>query len=252
MIMARGTLFRRLAQASVLAVVASFGAAGEARANLILQYFEGPSIPPSFKPFRTTVNGAGTVTTFDSTPIEVKINLPTLGVNGLIGYMKFENVHSVGVNHYSPLDPDMIAYEQDFVGVIKFSKVNTFTGAGNNILTATFTNPGPPKDSVPASFTESNPTTAGIAASSSFHPDTLIFTSDILTNLIVGTEDMSLALNSLEPPSSGTTATTRAFKANGSGNFGADLSPVPEPSTLVGAALAGLVALGLRRRRTVA
>ena len=240
----RRNAFSHLAKAAVFAVAVAFGAAGQARADLILQYFEGPSIPPSAKPFVLTTNSpTNTISTFSSTPIEVKINLPTLGLSNIIGFMQFQGVSSVG--NISVFGSNLF---QNFTGTVRFNSNSTFTGI--NYLTAIFTDPGP--DSVPAVLNSSTPTTGSLSASSAINTDTLSFTSDVLSNIIHGTEDMSLAFNNIEPPSGAIGTTFRPFKANGSGTFGAEFEVVPEPSTLLGATIAGLIAFRLRRRRTVA
>lgn len=245
----RRNMFRHFAKAAVFAVVAACAAAGQARAELILQYFEGPANPPASKPFVLTTNApTNTISTFSSTPIQVRINLPTLGLSNVIGFMQFAGVNSVG--NVAVFGPNLF---QNFVGVVKFNSNITFTGI--NYLTATFTDPGtgdPNMDSVPAVYNSSTPTTGQLAGSSAINPDTLFFTSDVLFGIIHGTEDMALNFNNIEPPSGAVGTTTRPFRANGTGTFGADFSAIPEPSTLLGATVAGLIALGLRRRRTVA
>ncbi len=234
-----------------------FGAANTARAELVLSYQE------SGAQLQFVATDNGTTTTFRSTPITVLIKVPRLGLESQIAYMRFDFVQSIDTaDLQGRRAPQTI--QQDYTGQIEFNSNKTFSGI--NYLTAIFTNPNDNTlmggTSNPASFTATNGgATASLTADSTGGPknkDTLSYTSSTPLTVKHGTENFGLTFSGLTPAASIHGSTINQFAADGTGSFNAEvLTPpfpnsVPEPTTVVGAALAGFMALGfgLRRRRT--
>ena len=262
--LARFDVMKRSAQLAMAAGLLIFGAANTARAELVLSYVE------SGAQLQFVATDDGTTTTFSSTPITVLINIPRLGISGRAAFMRFNNVHSVGMASNGSVDTGNtsgIDY-QSFIGTVEFNSradFNKLALGDINYLTAIFTNPHPNVSSNPAILIgKDDEQTSNLAASSSStkNPaktkDTVSYTSSTPLVVTHGTENFSLAFSGITPNTSVNGTTIQGFHADGAGTFNADvLSPpfpnsVPEPTTVVGAALAGFVALGfgLRRRRT--
>lgn len=229
---------RRFALLAFAATVVVLGSARSSQATTVLQY---TTSNPALTPLVVTDNGTSTTfTNNNSTGTAIKVNITLLNNVQVTGYMNF-----TGFTSNSPAVSFGGADLQQFQGTISFT--SNANGTGINYLTATFTQ---------GLYTSVNGSNAATVQASSNLRTQVSFTSSyyIFPGQATATDAISLGITDINPSSSIHGTTIAGYVANSSGNF-STTPPIlintgtPEPSTILGAGVACVAALGYGFRR---
>ena len=243
----------RFALLAFAAVALALGNTSSSQANLVMSYTT-PGIAGT--PVTLTHTGTSTTITESPTPIAVTVVIPSSVVGTItaafVGYEVF-----TGVTSSSPASFSGGSVSQYYSGEISFT---TLPSGGQNILTAAFTNAtltGIYGTTTATLNAENAPGSGGFFSAPA---QTLALSSSII-DLVSSNQSFSIYLTGMSPafglgPVGSPPYSVTSSSATSYGNFLSDDIPIlargtPEPATVVGAVMAGVVAIGagLRRRK---